>query len=70
MENKDQQYWENKYHYIKQHYDINEMQLDEMVACIDDLDKRHAHATRIAFRKKLVDKALLSDEFTTPSSHE
>ena len=46
------------------------MQLDEMISCISDLDKRHAHATRIAFRKKLVDKALMSDNFTTPFSHE
>jgi|APGre2960657373_1045057.scaffolds.fasta_scaffold43800_3 hypothetical protein len=70
MENNSKEYWENKYHYIKQHYDINEMQLDEMISCISDLDKRHAHATRIAFRKKLVDKALMSDNFTTPFSHE
>jgi hypothetical protein len=70
MENNTAEYWENKYRYIKLHYDLNEMQLDEMLSCISDLDKRHAHATKIAFRKALVDKAMKADTFITPSHHE
>ena len=70
MENNKQEYWENKYRYIKQHYDINEMQLDEILSCISDPKKRHEHATKIAFRKKLVDTAMKSDNFYNPSSHE
>lgn len=70
MENNTAEYWENKYRYIKLHYDLNEMQLDEMLSCISDLDKRHAHANKIAFRKALVDKALKADTFTTSSHHE
>lgn len=51
MENNLKEYWENKYRYIKQHYDINEMQLDEMLSSINDLQVRHTHANKIAFRK-------------------
>ena len=68
--NNSQEYWENKCSYIKHHYSLAEMHLDEILSDIADPEKRKMHAHKMSFRKNLFDKAIKADTLTTSTNHE
>jgi hypothetical protein len=63
-------YWENKYSYIKLHFDLAQMHLDEILSDIADQEKRQIHAHKASFRNTLVDKAIKADQFDSPNHNE